>query len=134
MNYVLTSGVVAVFGFVSLYSALAICALHSRRFARYRIRPVTIKFNSLNRHYLTIGLNGTFSIGYYFAFLFVFGDQVIHTGSIAFWTAPLQVAGILLFYDLLYYGMHRWFHSLAMFRLIHVTHHKVRYPEALDGL
>ena len=134
MNPVLASGVAAIFVFVMAYGVLAIYALDSGKFNRYRIRPVTVRYPPLRRHYLVIGFNGTLSTGYYLTFLFLFGDQVIHSGPVTIWTVLFQVAGILLVFELLYYGMHRWLHHPVMFRWIHGTHHKVRYPEALDGL
>lgn len=134
MDYVLASGVVAIFVFISIYGAFAIYALGSGKFDSYRIRPVTERTPPLRRHYLLIGLNGMLCLAYYLAFIFLFRDQLIHSGPVSAWAVVLQIVGVLLVFELLYYGMHRWLHRPAMFRWVHGTHHKVRYPEALDGM
>lgn len=44
-------------------------------------------------------------------------------------------AAILLVYDGLYYCMHRFaFHEWALLRKVHVVHHVVRHPRAVDSL
>ncbi len=134
MHHILAAGVIAVFGLVSVYGLAAIGALHSERLGKCRARPLTNRFPPLKLHYLTIAFNGTISLAYYFVFLYLFEDQIIHTGPVTLWAMPLQVAGCLLCYGLFYYLMHRWLHRPVMMRWIHGTHHKVRYPEALDGL
>ena len=134
MNHVLAFWVIAIFVFVTTYGALAIYALDSGKLDRYRIRPVTVHYPPLGRHYLVIGLNGLLSAGYYLAFVFLFGDRIIHSGPTTIWAVVLQIAGVLLVFELLYYAMHRWLHRPALFRWVHGIHHKVRYPEALDGL
>ncbi|MCH9683153.1 MAG: sterol desaturase family protein [Deltaproteobacteria bacterium] len=55
---------------------------------------------------------------------------------------PVSVLGVLvdavlllLLYDFLYYLMHRFaFHEWKALRSVHVVHHKVRHPHAVDSL
>ena len=131
-NYTLILGISAIFVFISIFGTAAILAVRSDRLGRYCIRPRTTRYPPLKRQYLLIGLSGSVSLGYYLTFLWVFSDQLIQ--PIAAWLIPIQIAACLLLYELLYYVMHRSLHHPTLMRWIHGTHHKVRYPEALDGL
>lgn len=49
--------------------------------------------------------------------------------------ALVHAVAILLLYDFLYYLLHRFaFHEWPLLRQVHVVHHKVRHPTALDSL
>lgn len=51
------------------------------------------------------------------------------------WRIAVEVAGILLAYDLGYYLMHRFaFHAWSFGSRIHAVHHRIRTPYARDSL
>jgi sterol desaturase/sphingolipid hydroxylase (fatty acid hydroxylase superfamily) len=51
------------------------------------------------------------------------------------WLMAVQLVLILGIYDFLYYLMHRFaFHQWGWLKKVHVVHHKVRHPNAVDSL
>jgi sterol desaturase/sphingolipid hydroxylase (fatty acid hydroxylase superfamily) len=61
--------------------------------------------------------------------------RLFTTSAIPFWRGALEVIGILLVYDFLYYFLHRYpFHQWGLLMRVHAVHHKARHPIAIDSL
>ncbi|MCA9555380.1 MAG: sterol desaturase family protein [Myxococcales bacterium] len=51
------------------------------------------------------------------------------------WRVLLEPVGILLFYDFMYYLLHRYpFHEWGVLKKVHAVHHTIKHPNALDSL
>lgn len=85
--------------------------------------------------YLRVAANMLLSSGIVIALTVWLHDVLFveETGSVL--GILVHAAFILLFYDFLYYLLHRFaFHEWALLRSVHIVHHKVRHPTALDSL
>jgi sterol desaturase/sphingolipid hydroxylase (fatty acid hydroxylase superfamily) len=80
-------------------------------------------------------VNGAISSALFFAITIGLYDHLFfaHPTSIG-WEIAKGV-GIIVLYDFLYYGMHRFlFHETKLLRRVHSVHHQGQYPTALDAL
>ena len=60
---------------------------------------------------------------------------LIHPGETTALELLADVIAVLGLYDLLYYLMHRYlFHEWQLLRSVHVLHHTVKYPTAIESL
>ena len=104
----------------------------SHRFQHLRIRASA---HALPRKYVSITLNGALAAAMYAAAA-MFGGDVLYQTDLAH--SMLHVAVdlllVLLVYDFFYYFLHRWLHTPTMMRRVHGVHHRVHYPDAMDGL
>jgi sterol desaturase/sphingolipid hydroxylase (fatty acid hydroxylase superfamily) len=79
--------------------------------------------------------NSLLSGGLIFGILYVGSDWLIHGAQTSALELVADVVVTLALYDLLYYFMHRYlFHEWQLLRSIHVLHHTVKYPVALESL
>ena len=116
------------------FGGLALWAVHSERFKRYRVRtPVGDPLPVVPRC-LNIAMNLTLSLAIYFGLLYVGAEYLVYDALPGFALFFSEILAALLLYDLLYYFLHRMLHLPLMMKLFHGVHHKVRYPTAFDGL
>lgn len=79
--------------------------------------------------------NMVFSGALVFALAYGLYPYLFTDAATAWWAMALQAVGVLLLYDFTYYLMHRFaFHEFEPLRRVHVVHHKVRHPMAVDSL
>ncbi len=79
--------------------------------------------------------NMAFSSTMVFVLAYAGYDLLIDETARAWPTMVLQIVGILLLYDALYYCMHRFaFHQWGWLKRVHAVHHAVRHPNAIDSL
>ncbi len=120
-------------------SGLTMLGLHllfvSPRSAAIRIREERVR-KIQNRDLLKSAIiNAPLSSGLFFALAIGGAPFLVHSGAIPWWRGLLEVVGVLLVYDFLYYLLHRFpFHEWASLKRIHTMHHKARYPIAVDSL
>lgn len=116
------------------HQVIAVWAVESSQWKRYRLRsPSTVHLSTTNK-YPRIAGNALFAFGLYAGFAYLFQDHVTRGLTDSPWRIALEVLAILLIYDLLYYLMHRGLHHPWMMKHVHGRHHHVRHPTAADGL
>jgi len=106
----------------------------SPRFAEWHIRgPMEMKVS--RKAYLTniIG-NGALSMAATIGMIYGFSPWTMTAAQTPIWLIALQGVGVLFVYDFAYYGLHRLMHWKRIFGLVHVVHHRARFPSALDSL
>ncbi len=80
-------------------------------------------------------LNSVVSVAFMFGCAFLFSDFLMYTGDVAPWHIPLEIAMVVILYDFIYYGIHRYpFHEWKVLRAVHALHHQTRHPRAVDSL
>jgi len=85
--------------------------------------------------YVRVGGNMLLSSGTVVLIAYVFEGQLFRPDAGSPWLIVPHAAGILLLYDFFYYFLHRYaFHEWPLLRQVHVVHHKVRHPTAIDSL
>lgn len=127
-------GFLAIFGFMLAFNGVAVAVAQSSSLVYLRIRnPVGDTLTS-PRKYIRIGLNGVFVIALYAAFAFLCGKYLIASQPTTVVQIAYQTLAILLIYDFMYYWAHRALHTQLLMKFVHGTHHKVRFPTAMDGL
>ena len=104
----------------------------AERFQHLRIRRPT---GTISRKYVSVTLNGTIAAAMY-AVVAIFGVDVLYSNDVAssVLSVALESLSVLLVYDFLYYFLHRCLHTPGMMRRVHGVHHRVHFPEAMDGL
>lgn len=120
-------------------SGLTMAGLHllyrSPVSASMRIRPENgrkLENSALLRSAL---INAPLSSAMFFALVLGFAPHLVYNGEWIWWRAALEIAGVLLTYDFLYYALHRYpFHEWPRLRKVHTVHHRARYPIAVDSL
>ncbi len=110
-------------------------AYHWPGLASARIHPEPKRKLRGSRLYQRVFANMLFSGLLVFAFTYL-GERWLVGSSDASWGwIALHVVGVLLVYDFFYYLMHRFaFHQWTLLRRVHVVHHHVRHPHAVDSL
>lgn len=105
--------------------------------ASYRFRHLRIRISAetIPRKYVSITLNGTLAAAMY-AGAVMLGDHVFYQQDLAHNVLRVAIDSLLVLvvYDFFYYVLHRWLHTPRMMRYVHGVHHRVHYPEAMDGL
>ena len=134
LTSVLFIGLAAVMLFILALQLLAVWVVESSALKKYRLRNPGFVQLSAEGKYARIAFNGLLAFALYVGFAYVFAGYVTAglTGSL--WRVLLEVAAILLLYDLMYYLMHRGFHHPWLMKHVHGRHHHVRNPTAVDGL
>lgn len=128
----LALGLAGVGSVIFALGSLATWVSASKRFQRYRIRTST---GTIPRKYASITLNGTLAAAMY-AGAVIFGADILYSQDAAnsLLRVALESLIALLVYDFLYYFLHRWLHTPRMMRRVHGVHHRILFPEAMDGL
>jgi len=103
--------------------------------ARYRIREEPKRKLAGWAFHLRVGLNGAFSALVIFGFALGLRGFLFTSATPAWWRILVDVVGVLLAYDFLYYLLHRYpFHQWGYLKRVHTVHHLARYPRAIDSL
>jgi sterol desaturase/sphingolipid hydroxylase (fatty acid hydroxylase superfamily) len=80
-------------------------------------------------------LNSVVSVAFMFGCALLFSDFLMYTGDVALWRIPLEIVMVVIIYDFIYYGVHRYpFHEWKVLRAVHAVHHQTRHPRAVDSL
>ena len=83
----------------------------------------------------SVKLNSAVSVLFMFGCAWFFSDFLVYTDAVALWRIPLEIVMVVLIYDFVYYGVHRYpFHEWKILRSVHEVHHKTRHPRAVDSL
>ena len=82
----------------------------------------------------TVALIGTLSLGVTLTMVYGLGSWLLTAEHRSPATVVLEGLGILVLYDFSYYFLHRSLHHPRLMRFIHRTHHKARFPTALESL
>ena len=83
----------------------------------------------------SVKLNSAVSVTFMVTCAFLFSDFLMYTGSVALWRIPLEIVLVVVLYDFIYYGVHRYpFHEWKILRSVHEVHHKTRHPRGVDSL
>jgi len=60
----------------------------------------------------SVKVNSAVSVGFMLACALLFSDFLVYSGDVALWRIPLQIAMVVILYDFIYYGVHRYpFHE-----------------------
>jgi sterol desaturase/sphingolipid hydroxylase (fatty acid hydroxylase superfamily) len=110
-------------------------AYHWPRLAAARIHPEPgRKLRGLRLYPRVLG-NMVFSGALVFVLAYATYPWLIAPGSPSLGRVLFDATLVLLLYDFLYYWMHRVaFHQWGPLRRVHVVHHAVRHPHAVDSL
>lgn len=103
--------------------------------ARFRLEDDPNRRVFGRRLYVRVFGNMTFSAALVFAMAYGGYDILFTDAPTSLWMTAAQLVAILLLYDFTYYLMHRFaFHQWAWLKKVHVVHHTVRHPNAVDAL
>jgi len=103
--------------------------------ARYRIREEPRRKLAGLAFHARVGLNGLFSALIIFGAALGLRAVLFTTEAAPWWRVALDVIGVLITYDFLYYLLHRYpFHRWGYLKRVHTIHHLARYPRAIDSL
>ncbi|MGE0784635.1 MAG: sterol desaturase family protein [Sandaracinaceae bacterium] len=104
------------------------------RFQKWHIRgPLPMRVSKA-QYYWNILPNLALSTVVTTGAIYGLSPWTLSTEALPWWGYPLEGLAVLVVYDFSYYFMHRLFHVKALFPLVHVVHHKVRFPRAQDSL
>jgi sterol desaturase/sphingolipid hydroxylase (fatty acid hydroxylase superfamily) len=110
-------------------------AYHWRALAPARIHPEPDRKLRGAKLYKRVFGNMLFSGALVFVLAYGAYPWLIAEGELRWPRLLLDAVLILLLYDFLYYWMHRSaFHQWGPLRKVHVVHHAVRHPHAIDSL
>ncbi len=110
-------------------------AYHWPVLASARIRPEPDRKLRGARLYRRVFGNMVFSGALVFVLTYATYPWLIAEGPFSWLQLLLDATLTLLLYDFLYYLMHRFaFHQWGPLRRVHVVHHAVRHPHAVDSL
>ena len=83
----------------------------------------------------SVKLNSAVSVTFMVTSAYLFSDYLLYTGAVALWRIPLEIVLVVVLYDFIYYGVHRYpFHEWKILRSVHEVHHKTRHPRGIDSL
>lgn len=120
--------------FTGLFMALMQWLVLSRQFRQYRIRtPETVTI-PLGRKVANIGLNAIWAGLVIAAAVYFFSGHLVHFEAVAPVTVFGEILAVLLFYDFMYYFMHRSLHHPKLMKYVHGVHHRARFPTAAESL
>ena len=121
--------------FAGLLMALLQWMVLSDKFKQYRIRTPENVTIPLGRKVVNVGLNMIWTLLIIFsAFWFLQDDLVYFGADVAGVTVFGEVLAVLLFYDFMYYFMHRTLHHPKLMKFVHGVHHRARFPTAFESL
>ncbi len=110
-------------------------AYHSPRLAAARIHPEPGRKLRGMKLYPRVFGNMLFSGALVFVLVYATRPWLIAAGEASWARLLLDATLVLLLYDFCYYWMHRVaFHQWGPLRKVHVVHHAVRHPHAVDSL
>ncbi len=110
-------------------------AFHWSRLAGARIHPEPNRKLRGALLYKRVFGNMVFSGALVFVLTYGAYPWLISPAPTSAWRVVVDAVLLLLLYDFLYYLMHRFaFHEWKVLRSVHVVHHKVRHPHAVDSL
>lgn len=124
--------IVAVLAFEGVLLAYLGWAYNAPRFASRRISPsppLRVSTGERARYFLM-------SSGLSLLFIFLFTQGLWGTGiteSGPSWRVIVDPIAVILFYDFLYYFLHRLMHHKRLMRHVHAVHHRARNPSALES-
>lgn len=107
---------------------------NTERLAKYRIHASRQDARPLPHKSIRIILIALFAVFLYTSYISLGYDYLIHNDTEPLFVIPLQVLGVLVIYDFMFYWVHRTFHLPLLMKYVHHVHHKVRYPMAVDDL
>ena len=108
---------------------------HQPRYAKWHIRErMEMKGVSTKQYLRNIVPNGFLSTVATVGLIYGLSPWTMTTVESPWWWMVLQGFGVLFVYDFAYYFLHRLFHVPAFFPLVHVVHHRARFPHAMDSL
>ena len=130
--------------FVMLSAGLALSSLvllatttafYLPRNVRYRLRAPRKRPMGTTKFRRVVVLNSLFSIFVVYGLAFGFYDYIYYEGPITVWRSLFEGVLIIALYDTGYYLIHRYlFHEWKILRWVHVVHHVVKEPSAVDSL
>ncbi len=83
----------------------------------------------------SVKLNSAVSVGFMVGCALLFSNYLVYVGEVAPWRIPLEVVGVVIIYDFIYYAVHRYpFHEWKLLRAVHAVHHETRHPRGVDSL
>jgi sterol desaturase/sphingolipid hydroxylase (fatty acid hydroxylase superfamily) len=83
----------------------------------------------------SVKLNSAVSVAFMLTCAFFFSSFLMYTGDVPLWRIPLEIVGVVIIYDFIYYGVHRYpFHEWKILRAVHDVHHQTRHPRGIDSL
>ncbi len=124
--------IVAVLVFEGVLLAYLGWAFNAPRFASRRFSPsppLRVGNAERGRYFLMSSV-----LSLLFIFLFtqgLWGTGISETGSL--WRVLVDPIAVILFYDFLYYFLHRAMHHKSLMRHVHALHHRARNPSALES-
>lgn len=131
----LFSVLVFVFAAAAVVMGVVAAAYHWPTLARCRICVDTKRKVRGRELYVRAGANMLLSSGLVVLLTHTLSAHLFVEKPFSGLEMVLQAGGILLVYDFFYYLLHRFaFHEWKLLRDVHVIHHKVRHPTALDSL
>jgi sterol desaturase/sphingolipid hydroxylase (fatty acid hydroxylase superfamily) len=117
---------------IALYGSMA--AFRSSWTEGRRIRPERNRKLGGRKYVRKVAINSAMSPIVIFGTAFLAYDAMFYEAEFSFWRMLLEVVGVLMLYDFLYYLAHRFlFHDGPMHRH-HAVHHTAKYPVAQDSL
>lgn len=82
-----------------------------------------------------LGANMVFSTSLIYLATTLLSARLFYQGPVTLWRGALEILGILVIYDFLYYLLHRYpFHQWGYLKRVHAVHHKAKNPIAIDSL
>jgi sterol desaturase/sphingolipid hydroxylase (fatty acid hydroxylase superfamily) len=110
-------------------------AYHGQKYAANHFRaPLPVRASAAEKRRL-FALNSALSLALLFGAIFLFFPRLFTDGAVEPGRVVLEAGGVLLLYDLLYYGLHRFvFHHKKLIRYVHALHHAARTPSAEESL
>jgi sterol desaturase/sphingolipid hydroxylase (fatty acid hydroxylase superfamily) len=115
--------------------ALLVASFDWPPIARHRVREELPRKIDPAEHRRAFLLNSLLSTSMFLVATFGFFDVLLATGGVGAGRVILEVAGVLLVYDFLYYLLHRFvFHGWEAGARWHRFHHRIRSPRTKDSL
>jgi sterol desaturase/sphingolipid hydroxylase (fatty acid hydroxylase superfamily) len=107
----------------------------SDKFKQYRIRTPENVTIPMGRKIVNVGLNMIWTLLIIFSAFYFMGDHLVHfNANVAGVTIFGEALAVLLFYDFMYYIMHRTLHHPKLMKYVHGIHHRARFPTAFESL
>ncbi len=83
----------------------------------------------------SVKLNSAVSVCFMLGCVLLFSNYLVYTGDVALWRIPVEVVGVVIVYDFIYYAVHRYpFPEWKILRAVHPVHHKTSHPRGVDSL
>jgi sterol desaturase/sphingolipid hydroxylase (fatty acid hydroxylase superfamily) len=125
--------ITAILAFDGALLAFLAWAYHAPRFAAHRISAVASMRIGARERLVNIAVSAVLSLVAVFGMTYLLYDATFHMRPTPLWRIALEVLAVLLVYDFAYYGLHRAMHHKKLMRFVHVVHHRVRNPTAMES-